>query len=151
MKIIMMIIVIFTATVQAQVYKCESKTGSVRYQDTECRSHKEQSELTIDKFDENKIRQAQEKLKNELKKREEMEKIRVEAENRERELRALEQIGWSREEMVNATRDQTNAINRNTEAVQSRGYGYRPYYFRKSKKRPGKNHEKKVTRPDRRH
>ncbi len=151
MKIITMIIVIFTATVQAQIYKCESETGAVRYQDAVCRDEKNQSELTIEKFDENKIKLAQEKLKNELKKREEMEIIRAEAESRERELRALEQIGWSREEMVNATRDQTDAINRNTEAVQSRSYGYRPYYFRRSIKKQGKHHEKKKTKPGRRY
>lgn len=151
MKLITIIPVLFTATVQAQVYKCELETGGILYQDTECKGKEKQFEVTIEKFDENKIRQAQEKLAEELKKRDEKEKAIAEAENRERELRALEQIGRAREEMVNATRNQTNAIDRNTEAVQSRSYGYRPYYYRRSKKRPGKHHEKKIKRPDRLH
>lgn len=151
MKLITIIPVLFTASIQAQVYKCESETGGIQYQDTECKGKEKQSEVTIKKFDENKIRQAQEKLAEKLKKREEMEKAIAEAENRERELRALEQIGRTREKMVNATRNQTNAIDRNTEAMQSKSYGYRPYYYRRSKKRPGKHHEKNVKRPHRLH
>lgn len=148
MKIIRIIsLVLFITTVQAQVYRCESEAGHILYQDTECKVKVKQSELIITKFDENKIRQAQEKLSIELKKREDLEKAMADAENRERELRALEQIGRARKEMVNATRNQTNAINRNTDAVQNRGFGYRPFYYKRSKTRPIRHPEKKLKTP----
>ena len=68
MKIIRIVPLLFlTTTVHGQVYKCESEAGKIIYQDTECKGNSGQSELTITTIDENKIREAQEKLAKELK------------------------------------------------------------------------------------
>lgn len=142
-------LLLFTTTVHGQIYKCESKAGKIIYQDTGCKGNREQSELTISTFDENKIKDAQEKLEKELEAREVLEKSRAEAENRERELRALEQIGRAKKDMANATRNQTNAINRNTDAVQNKNFGYRPYYYKRSKVRPIRHPETKKAKPAR--
>ena len=150
MKMIRIIpLLLFTTTVHGQVYRCESEAGKIIYQDMECKRNRKQSELIITTFDENKIREAQEKLAKELETRDALEKSMAEAENRERELRALEQIGRANKEMANATRNQTNAINRNTDAVQNKSYGYRPYYYKRSKVRPIRHLEKKKAKPAR--
>lgn len=136
-------LLLFTTTVYGQVYRCESEAGKINYQDTECRGNRKQSELTITTFDENKIREAQGKLAKALETREKLENSRAEAKNRERELRALEQIGRAKKDMANAISNQTNAINRNTDAAQNKSFGYRPYYYKRSKVRPIRHPEKK--------
>ncbi len=114
-------------TVQAQIFKCEMNNGKIVYQQTECTNSKKQKEIIVEEFDQDKILKAQEKLNRELEQHYQLRAAEAEQALKEREILAIEEQARNTEELSNAARDNADAIERNTEAVRSRGQ--RDYYY----------------------
>ncbi len=106
-------------TVQGEVYKCTTAQGKVVYQDHACAAASRGKALQIEPFDAQKIEQAREKLARELQQRRELEAHQEELRRRQRVLQALEQQAVINRQLLDETRLQTEAIEKNTEAVQS--------------------------------
>lgn len=104
---------------QGEVYKCTTALGKVVYQDHECAAASREKALQIESFDQDKIERAREKLARELQQRRELEAHEEELRRRQRELQALEQQAVTNLQLLDETRLQTEAIEKNTEAVQS--------------------------------
>lgn len=122
-------------TVQAQIFKCETNNGKIICQQTECTNSKKQEEIIVEEFDQDKILQAQEKLNTELQQHYQMEAVRAEQALKEREIMAIEDQARSNEDLSNAARDNAYAIERNTDAIRSRGQGD-SYYYNPRRYRP---------------
>ena len=135
MKLFIIIAFMLTiSTVQAQVFKCETNNGKIVYQQTECTNSKKQEEIIIEEFDQDKILKAQEKLNTELQQHYQMEAARAEHDLKEREIMAIEDQARSNEDLSDAARDNAYAIERNTDAIRSRGQG--DYYYNPRRYRP---------------
>ncbi len=106
-------------SVYGDVYKCTTARGTVVYQDHECAPSSQEKALQIEPFEQQKIVRAREKLARELRQRQQLEAQRLEQQRQLRALQALEQQAASSRALVDETRLQTEAIEKNTEAVQS--------------------------------
>ena len=158
MKILISVIYfLLMGVTHADVYKCKDSKGAIVYQDEVCPVSSKMSEVHIMEFDKNKIAKAQQKLARELKQREELEATRAEAERKERAIQAMEQRARAEAESAYANRLQTEAIDRNTQAMSSKNKVGNVYYYNprsivkpyqsprnKMKKRKPNIHEKKV-------
>ena len=158
MKILISVIYfLLMGVTHADVYKCKDSKGAIVYQDEVCPVSSKMSEVHIKEFDKNKIAKAQQKLARELKQREELEATRAEAERKERAIQAMEQRARAEAESAYANRLQTEAIDRNTQAMSSKNKVGNVYYYNprsivkpyqsprnKMKKRKPNIHEKKV-------
>jgi len=114
------------ANVNAAVYKCESGTGIVEYQDSPCVNAVQTKKIAVVPIDPKIIEQAQKKLAKELQEREKLEQERAEEEKIERALRATEMKARAEQDLVYETQKQTDAIYENTQAVRKntrRQYG----------------------------
>ena len=135
MKLFMIIAFMLTVnTVQAQIFKCETNNGKIVYQQTQCNNSKKQKEIIVEKFDQDKIIKAQEKLSKKIEIHNQLRAAEAEQALKEREILAIEEQARNTEELSNAARDNADAIERNTEAARSRGQ--RDYYYNPPRYRP---------------
>ena len=113
---------------QAGVFKCQAEDGTISYQEQDCQAGSRRSELMIEKSDQQKFLRAQEKLAEDLKQRQQLEEERAESERQARELEIQQQRALAEQALIDETRLQTEAINRNTEVLSNRGYRDRVLY-----------------------
>jgi hypothetical protein len=106
---------------QAGVYKCTDPGGKIIYQSTECTTGSAE-QVNIKQFDADRIAEAQSKLSESLKEDAERETAAAEAAQKESELEA-------RQELADQVRNQTDALNRNAEALESRNRVPPPVYY----------------------
>lgn len=116
-------------TVNAAVYKCESGSGVVEYQDSPCSNQFQSKKIAIIPIEPGKVKRAQEKLAKELKQREELKQQLAEVDRKEREVRAKELSARAELDIAYETRRQTEAIEDNTRAVNQNAWG--GYYHRR--------------------
>jgi len=110
-------------TVNAAVYKCESGSGTIEYQDSPCNNQNQSKKIAITPIAPGKVKRAQEKLAKELKQREELMQQRAEFDRKEREVRAKELSAKAELDIAYETRRQTEAIEENTRAVNQNSWG----------------------------
>lgn len=106
---------------QADVFKCVDPSGKTVYQETPCQSGAAEK-VDIKAFDPNRIAEAQAKLAEQLKQAEEREAAAAEAAQKERDIQAKEAIAAE-------ARNRTNAINRNTQAIENVNQTPAPVYY----------------------
>lgn len=99
-------------TAHAEVYKCKDAVGKIKYQSTPC-TNGEGGAVHMDTIDPNVTAEAQAKLAEQVRQDQEQQAVEAEAAARERQVQAQEAIA---EEI----RNQTDAINRNTEVFENR-------------------------------
>lgn len=107
---------------QAGVFKCQAEDGTVSYQEQDCEAGSSRSELMIEQSDQQKFLRAREKLAEDLNQRQQLEAEKVEIETKARELEIQQQHALAEQALIEETRLQTEAINRNTEVLSNRGY-----------------------------
>lgn len=106
----------------ADVFKCtDAASGKTVYQEKPCQTGAAEK-VDIKAFDPNKIAEAQAKLAEQLKQAAEREAAAAEAARKERDLQAKEAIAAE-------ARNQANAINRNTEALENTNQPATPLYY----------------------
>lgn len=105
----------------AEVYKCIGQGEKVIYQERPCET-RSAGQVTIKPFDPDKIAEAQAKLAESLKQDAEREAAAAEAAQKERELQA-------QEAMLSQARNRTDAINRNTQALETNNQAQPPVYY----------------------
>ena len=146
MKLVIVIaLVLMLNTVQAQIFKCETIKGKIVYQDKECANSSKQKEVVLQKFDPDKILEAQKKLSRELLQHEELQAARAERALRERKIMAIESQIRSNKDLSNAARENAYALDRNTEAIIYRNRRSNVYYFNPPRHRP--RHDKPRVKP----
>lgn len=144
MKKILMVIILFNSfPVGAEIFKCTSAEGAVYFQDNPCEKGLRQSAVEIKPVDQEKIIQAKEKQAQELKQWRAEQKEQAAAELKEREVLALEQDVRAKRELAEATLQQTQAIENNSDAMQNNYTGYWPYYYPRPIHRPYRHHQSK--------
>lgn len=126
-------LIIMPLTVHAEIYKCETANGNIAYQQLPCASSANQSTVSIQTIEQEQIEAAQLKLQQELQEREELEAQRAEALKQQQQAQLKEQELRLKEEIIDQTKLQTQAIQENTEALENnnnndRIYISKPYY-----------------------
>jgi|GEM_PF-6043384 len=127
---------LLTFAVSADVFKCELADGNVVYQAQACSASASQKQLTIQSLDPKKYQQAKIKLTKDLQQRQELEARREAVARKKKALELMELRAQSQQELVQETRRQTEAIEKNTEAMAQRNYSDRVFYFNPLHKHP---------------
>ena len=132
MKLVILIVgllITLSHSAQAQIFKCETSQVFVIYQDKECTNSINQKQLYIQKFNPDKIEKAQKKLSKDLQQHEKLKAARKEQALKETREEAIKEQIKSNEELTNATREYTYAIEKHTKDIRSNNQRNNVYYY----------------------
>lgn len=133
MKIVTIVFLFLVSTaVQAEVYKCTTETGRVVYQSNECADGREQSEISITPFDQQKYEEAHAKMQQDVKQWQEGRQAQAEADRQKRDMQLQEQTMQTARDIAESARNQAEILDPNTQAILRSNHGRSRGYYRQS-------------------